>query len=368
MKPLRVTVLAPYPRGHSPGQRFRFEQWFDLLPADALRVKFCSAFSARDLPVLHVDRRYAAKGGRLLTAFVRRIGDTAVSSRSDVVLIYCGLYPLGPPVFERMLQHRVPSVFDFDDAIYLPATGRHRRALNWLRQPGKIAEIVSLATHTTVGNRNLATFAGRHSERVSVVPTTLDVDRYRPHKRLPGRARRFRIGWSGSFSTMAHLQSIDGALRKVLMDRRVELAVSGAPDYRLPGASNIVRLQWSPASEQGDVASFDVGIMPLPDDEATRCKCGFKALFYMALGVPCIASPVGVNRDIIHQGVNGLLATTEAEWIGAISRLIDDEGLRRELGQAGRQTVVEHFSGQEWSKVFLRILEEAASGEGSRHR
>lgn len=359
-----MTVLAPYPPGHSPGQRFRFEQWFDLLPEDAVKVEFRPAFSKQAFQILHDRGRYAAKAIQAWQALSRRVVDTVAASGADVVLIYCGLFPFGPPILERLLEGRVPVVFDFDDAIYLPLTGRHSAPLNRLRQPGKVGEIVAGAARTTVGNRNLAAFARRHSDMVSVIPTTLDVERYAPDKPASRLRRRFRIGWSGSFSTAAHLHTIDGVLRRTLADPRIELAVSGAPDYQLCGISDLVLLPWSLESERKDVASFDVGIMPLPDNEAAEGKCGFKALFYMALGVPCIASPVGVNCEIIEHGVNGLLASTEKDWIEAISLLIDDGRLRRRLSQAARETVVERFSGQQWSREFLRILQ-GAQAEGS---
>jgi glycosyltransferase involved in cell wall biosynthesis len=101
--------------------------------------------------------------------------------------------------------------------------------------------------------------------------------------------------------------------------------------------------------------------MPLPDDPWAAGKCGLKALQYMALGVPTIASPVGVNSEILSNGENGFLAETEDDWVAAITSLLDDEGLRRDLGRRGRDTVEADYSGQRWAPRFLEVLEEAAS-------
>lgn len=358
--PTRLTVLAPFPPGCSPGQRFRFEQWLSLLPSSSLDVEVHSAFSRKAYGDLYSAGHYPTKAGHTARALSRRLRDMIDASKSDVVLIYREMFPLGRPVLERLLAHQTPFVMDFDDAIYLPGEGGQNDIMGRFRHPEKVAEIVRYSAHTTVGNRHLADYARQHASHVTVLPTTLDIERYRPHGRRSPVGRRLRIGWSGSFSTARHLQSLDGVLSRMLTDRGLELAVLGAPEYRLAAAPNVVVVPWSEASEQGEVAAFDIGIMPLPDDDYTRGKCGFKALLYMALGVPCVASPVGVNCEIIEHEVNGLLASTENEWMEAIGRLAADEALRKRLGEAGRETVVERYSGQRWSLEFLRILENVA--------
>jgi glycosyltransferase involved in cell wall biosynthesis len=119
---------------------------------------------------------------------------------------------------------------------------------------------------------------------------------------------------------------------------------------------------WSAASEIDDVSSFDIGIMPLPDDQWSKGKCGLKGLQYMALGVPTVMSPVGVNTGIIASGENGYLATTEDDWVQAVTNLVEDVALRSRLGEAGRHTIVDRYSGSQWAPRFLDVLERAASG------
>jgi glycosyltransferase involved in cell wall biosynthesis len=116
---------------------------------------------------------------------------------------------------------------------------------------------------------------------------------------------------------------------------------------------------WSAATEIEDVADFDVGLMPLPDDPWSRGKCGFKALLYMSLGVPPVVSPVGVNPEIVSDGASGLLAGAESEWVEAVARLAADPALRERLGAAAREAVVERYSGQRWAPRFLEVLTEA---------
>jgi glycosyltransferase involved in cell wall biosynthesis len=161
-----------------------------------------------------------------------------------------------------------------------------------------------------------------------------------------------------------HLQSISGALRRILKELPVELVVVGDPHFKLPGAARVSARAWREAEELRDVQSFDIGLMPLPDDTWSRGKCGFKALLYMALGVPAVVSPVGVNRDIVSHGANGLLAASEDEWVDAVASLATDPALRQRLAEAGRTTVVERYSGQRWAPRFLDVLQQAADSRG----
>jgi glycosyltransferase involved in cell wall biosynthesis len=232
-----------------------------------------------------------------------------------------------------------------------------------LKQPRKVGKIVSMAARTTVGNEFLAGYARQFSHQVEVIPTTLDTDAYRPRAQRD-RGSNLRIGWSGSFTTASHLHTIDAALREVLTCRNTELFVLGAPNYHIDGLDNVIAQGWNAETEILDISSFDIGLMPLPDTLLSRGKCGFKALLYMSLGVPCIVSPIGVNCEIVRDGENGLLASTDEEWIEAIGRLADDPGLRKKLGQAGRETVLERYSGQRWAPRFLRVLQEAADSRG----
>lgn len=146
----------------------------------------------------------------------------------------------------------------------------------------------------------------------------------------------------------------------MLRDLPIELVVMGDPSFRLPGAPNVTVLPWTRASEPAVVGSFDVGLMPLPDNDWSRGKCGFKALLYMSMGVPAVVSPVGANCEIVTAGENGLHAATDDEWVEAVGSLVEDQRLARTLGDAGRQTVVERYSGQRWAPRFLQVLEEAA--------
>jgi len=360
---MRALFVVPYPHDTVPGQRFSYEQWLRLLPPGALDVDVRPLLSRDAFATLYKPGATGAKLAGTAAGLGRRLRDVAAAGRYDVAFVYREAFALGPPVIETLLERRVPVVYDFDDAIFVGDTSTANRSIARLKWPGKVERIVSRATTTTVGNEWLAAWARRHSPRVEVLPTTIDTDVYLPR---PRAARSLvRLGWSGSPTTIKHLHTVDAALRRVLKDLPVELAVVGDPTYTLDGAGamahRVSAKAWSAATEVDDVSGFDIGIMPLPADEWSRGKCGLKGLQYLALGVATVMSPVGVNTEIIDAGQNGFLAETEDEWVEAVALLVEDAALRRRLGEAGRKTVVERYSGRQWGPRFLQVLEQAAS-------
>jgi glycosyltransferase involved in cell wall biosynthesis len=356
--PLRVTILAPQAPGLAPNQRFRFEQWLRLLPEGAVDATILPLFGPQTVARLYEPGGTARKAAETAAALGRRIIQLREVRRADVVLIVREAFPLGPALLESLVERRRPVVFDFDDAIFLKETSDANRLAGMLKMPGRVAGIIERAAATTAGNEYLARYARRFSHRVHVIPTTLDIEAYQPQPHAPGEL--VRVGWSGSPTTSKHLRTIEGALRRMLAELPVELVVIGDPAFRLEGAPRVSVLPWRAQSEVADVAAFDIGLMPLPDDEWSRGKCGFKALLYMALGVAPVVSPVGVNTEIVSAGENGLLVSTEDDWVAALRSLVEDPDLRQRLGAAGRETVVERYSGQRWAPRFLEVLQEAA--------
>lgn len=218
-----------------------------------------------------------------------------------------------------------PIIYDFDDALHL----KNSRVITYWN----MADVV------LAGNTYLASAAKKYCEDVRIIPTTVDLREYRPKDDYSLKDNRLRVGWLGSPSTAPYLGLIAGALDTLGRELPVEfLSVGGLP----PNLSNckVEYTPWSLGIEARVAPSFDVAVAPLPDDEWTRGKCGFKIIEYMAAGVPVVASPVGVQSEIIRSGENGLLANTPEEWVMNLRRLATDPILRERLGRAGRATVV----------------------------
>jgi glycosyltransferase involved in cell wall biosynthesis len=168
------------------------------------------------------------------------------------------------------------------------------------------------------------------------------------------------IGWSGSFSTVQHLDTIREALQELAKKHRFKLRVIGTPEYVLDGVETEA-IEWRSETEVDDLRAIDIGIMPLPDDQWSKGKCGLKALQYMALAKPTICSPVGVNTDIIQDSENGMIADGQAEWIEKIKRLMHSAELRRKLGRAGRETVEREYSAKAVAPKVLEVFQTAVN-------
>ena len=330
----------------------------ELLPDHGIDVEVRTLLERDQAEALY-QPGFQRKMHALVVAAARRVGEVATARTYDIVMVHREAFPLGPPLFESAVAGTgTPLVFDFDDAIYLPNVSEVNRRFGWLKMPGKTQSVVKRATVVIAGNHELATWARRSNPRVEIIPTTIDTDSYLvPARNDPNR--QLCIGWSGSRTTIQHLEALTGVLREVQQKTGVRLKVIGDEDYAIPGAS-VESSAWSEEGELSELSEIDVGVMPLPDDPWARGKCGLKALQYMALGIATVMSPVGVNREIAGGGA-ALLASTDAEWREALTRLTEDAGFRLETGARGRQRVEERYSTrtnvQRYADVFTEARE-----------
>jgi len=330
------------------------EQWAPALAAEGIDVDFAPFEDTRLHDVLYRPGHVVQKMSAVAAAFSRRRHMLQRLRAFDVVYLFREAALLGPAFFERLIARSgVPMLFDFDDAVFEPYKSPSNGYLSLLKFPGKTATTCRRSSHVLAGNEYLAAYARRFNEHVTVVPTTIDTDRYRPASQSSG-GRPLVIGWSGSHSTLMHLRTLDKVLQRVAGRRQFRLRVIGA-SHSIEGVA-IDALPWRACTEIDDLRAIDIGIMPLPDDRWSRGKCGLKALQYMALGVPTVCSPVGVNPSIIQHDVNGLLASTDDEWIASLERLLDDEALRQRLGREGRATVERRYSAAVQVPVVRDVL------------
>jgi glycosyltransferase involved in cell wall biosynthesis len=268
------------------------------------------------------------------------------------------------------MPNRPPVVFDFDDAIFLPSVSDANRLIGALKLPQKVATIIRRSRHVIAGNEYLADYARQYNSAVTTIPTCVDTTRFAP--RADGRARSEgvapTIGWIGSPTTASYIRDLAPVLRQVRQRDPFRLRVSGTGDPLELGGLDIDNTAWSLAHEVELFNTCDVGVYPLADDDWSKGKCGFKAIEFMACGVPVVAAAVGVNRDIIQDGVNGFLASTEAEWIDKLTRLLEDPALRRRFGEAGRRTIEDRYSLHRHAPVLAATLRAAAEGQSRKRR
>ncbi len=357
---MKILAIVPYLYNISPGQRYRIEQWEPILRQHGVEITFVP-FENHDLNRrIYQPGQYGRKARAVLQASGRRLKIPHIAREFDAIYLYREAALLGPAWLEKLIaRQNIPIVYDFDDAIYLPAVSEANRALGWLKSPAKVAQICRLSTHVMVGNKYLESWAQQWNASISVVPSTIDTTAY-DYARFGPSARENKvgapvIGWSGSTTTIAYLETIGPALAKLAQEEDYLFRFIGPCNWQWPGVK-VENVRWKASSEAEDLSALDIGLMPLPDAPFTRGKCAMKALQYMALGIPAVCSPVGVNSDIIRDGENGFLASSEDEWVQVLARLLRDAKLRQSIGEAGHETVLQEFTAETQAPRVLEIF------------
>jgi glycosyltransferase involved in cell wall biosynthesis len=301
------------------------------------------------------DANPARKGASLARAAGRLIASRLRASNELPLLVHRLRFLTSVPGFEPA---RTVDAYDFDDALYLGSILPRNRRFGWLkREADHWLSYVRNARLVIAGNAHLAERARDHARSVEVVPTCVDPPRQpiRSH----GEQEVVTIGWIGSPSTVDQLRTVFPVIEALNKDRvRARLVVVGGDglDFHAPWLD---ARPWDLAREPEDLASFDIGVMPMPDTDWTRGKCGYKLLQYFSAGVPAVASPVGVNRRIVgEQTERGLLASTTEEWGAALAELVRDHEARREMGEAARRFVESEYSYQRWAPELAAMLAE----------
>jgi glycosyltransferase involved in cell wall biosynthesis len=336
---MRVLAIVPYPTGHVPGQRYRIEQWAPRLEREGIGVAVRPFLRPEDLDVLYRPGHPLRKAWGVLRGQAQRVRDLRPDGHT-VAYVYREASFLPFTWAERVIARRMPLLYDFDDAIYLPAVSPANAWARALKSPRKVDALCRLAAHVSVGNETLAVWTRERARAVTVLPSTIDTAAYEVADRPPNP--RPVVGWTGSGTTVPYLRSLGPALRELRQRIDFELRVVGA-SLEMPGVD--VRLvPWRAVTEVVDLHPMDVGLMPLPDDEWARGKCGMKALQYMACGIPPVVSPVGVNANMVQDGTSGFHARTDREWVDRLFALLRNPALRAEMGRAARRAVVEGYS------------------------
>ncbi|MFA6142130.1 MAG: glycosyltransferase family 4 protein [Candidatus Omnitrophota bacterium] len=340
---MKILFLVPYPT-EGASNRIRVEQFIPYLESRGISCKVRPFMNTPFYRILYSPGKIFEKGFWFVICTLNRLLDMIRAFYYDVVFIHREAYPLGGPFIETVLSWTGKTiVFDFDDAIFLPNTSRQNIRIEKFKRPSKIAKIINMSRLVIVGNSYLGEYAERFNKNTFVIPSSVDTDTYKPSTESRHGAE-IVIGWIGSNTTKAFLYDIEDVF--VALARRynnVVFKIVGATFYS-DRLKNVVNVKWSLANEPRDIQSFDIGIMPMPDNEWTKGKCGYKALLYMACGIPVVVSPVGVNTEIVEEGVSGYLADEKDEWIRKIAILIDDPDKRKAMGRIGREKVMRKYS------------------------
>jgi len=351
---MRVLCLTRYGRlGAS--SRLRFYQYLPHLAAEGIEVTVAPLLPDDYLRDLYGGR--PIRWGAILTAYLGRVRSLVAARAFDLVWLEKELLPWLPAWGERWLSAwGIPYVVDYDDAIF-HNYDRHASPLVRALLARKIDAVMRRAALVVAGNDYLAERAQRAgARRVACLPTVIDLERYPVATSASNDV--FTIGWIGSPSTAGYLRLIGSALADVCAGGRARLMLVGSGPLELEGVPAEIR-PWSEASEVAELHRFDAGIMPLPDEPWERGKCAYKLIQYMACALPVAASPVGMNCQVVGEGVEGFLCANQEDWTRALIRLRDEPALRQTLGRAARRKVEERYCLQVAAPILEGLLRSA---------
>ena len=355
-KSVSVAFLSPYPLGGAPSQRFRYEQYLPCLTQRGISYAIYPFLDHRTYRILYSPGHTLQKVVGLLSGFLRRIIHVVYSCRATYVFIHREAAPVGPPGIEWFLAKvaRRKIIYDFDDAIWLTDPSHVNPVAAFVKWPRKVAVICQWSHTVSAGNAYLADFARHRASRVIINPTTIDTVYY--HNRLQEQATRPPVvGWTGSHSTLKYLDLLVPVLQQLQKKYDFQfLVIADRPPVL--ALTSLAFVRWQQETEIDDLLRIHVGLMPLPDDAWAKGKCGFKALQYLALGIPALVSPVGVNTQIVEHNIEGYHCTTEEDWYRALEELLTSPEKRSSMGQAGRKKVVNHYSVEANTKNFLSLF------------
>jgi glycosyltransferase involved in cell wall biosynthesis len=357
---MKILFLIPYPLNESPSQRFRFEQYFEILKSDGFDYQTQSFLDHDNWKHFAEPGKYFFKLMTLVFGYIKRCRILFRVNQYDFIFVHREITPIGPPVFEWIITRvcKKKLIYDFDDAIWLSDRRHETRLFQFVKWRSKVKNICRWSHKVSCGNAYLCDFAKQFNNHVVLNPTTIDTEKlHNPDLyKKDEHDSTIVIGWTGSYSTLKYLEDLQPVLKKIEENFNVSFMVVAdrPPQLHL---NSLTFLQWNITTEMTDLLKFDIGIMPLPDDEWAKGKCGFKALQYMAMGIPTIASPVGVNPSIIEHGVSGLLASSPVDWIKNLQLLISNKQLRYCLKKNSRSKVIGQFSVASNAPTFLSLFQ-----------
>ena len=353
---MHILFIVPYPIDKAPSQRFRFEQYFSALQKKGITVTVKPFLSNEIWDILYLPGRFPRKASAIIGGLFKRFFLLFTLKKYDYIFIHREATPIGPAFFEyfaaRWLKKKI--IFDFDDAIWIPNFSEANSFFSFLKGYSNVKHICKWVYKISCGNEYLCDYARQYNGNVVYNPTTIDTEHY--HNEVKDQdTQNFVIGWTGSHSTIRYIEEVIPVLSELEKKYTFQFMVISdlKPAYNL---KSLVYHKWNKHSEIEDLLKFNIGIMPLKDDKWANGKCGFKALQYMALGIPALVSPVGVNTRIVDDKINGFICTSPEDWKNAIEAIMKDKNLNKEIAKNTRIKIENQYSVKSNTANFIELF------------
>jgi L-malate glycosyltransferase len=356
---MKVLFLTPHPFS-DPSSRLRVIQYEKDFEARGIQT-LIKSFTDEDLFRIVVGKKTLSFISilKLIWCYIKRLVLVIISEKFDIIFIHRELSPFMNFILDFILNHKKKKIiYDIDDAVYLKPDYVNRKSSK-LRSVSSASFWSKNADAVIIGNSYLEKFVRSYSDRIHIVPTAVDFEKYYQvyEKKRKRSSFTITLGWIGTPDAIYHLQMLDKVLCR--LHRRYNLkmmtiGIVGNPFKEI----DTTCFDWSFDREVEYLSMIDIGLYPLQDVEYSWGKSGYKTILYMASGIPCVASNIGVNTDIVKDSDNGFLANDEEEWEKKLSMLIESRDLRNKFVQNGFKTVKEKFSKAVVFEKLCNIIEE----------
>lgn len=363
-----MLVVCPYPEHMVPGQRLKYEQYFDYFRENGIDVTVKPFMSKQFLDIVYKKGKIAPKIGWTILGYIKRFALLFSARNYDITYVFLWITPFGFPVFEwlyRKCSRRL--IYDIDDLVYLPeSVSKSNKLVGFLKGRRKPIYLMKTADHVITCTPFLDQFVRQFNQHTTDISSTINTDKYKPRQSYQLRSGKIVLGWSGSHSTSKYVHLLEPVFRKLQeMGISFRVIVMGDENFSIPGIE-IEAIPWKESYEVDVINTFDIGLYPLPDEQWVYGKSGLKALQYMAAGIPTLATAIGTNFRIMEDGVNGFLVKTTDEWVARIRELSADESLREKIGKNAAAWVEANYSVNANKDTYLTILRNQLTPAGSR--
>lgn len=353
VKSKKILFLSPYPFGTAPSQRLKYEQYYSALENAGYSTRTSSFVDANFWKIIYQNGFLFLKIFYTIKGYGRRCFDLLNIRKYDVVYIHLWVTPLGLPIFEYLVCLFAKKViYDIDDMIYLQQNST--RFIDKIKGRNKPIVLMKKANHVIVCSPFLKDFVSQYNKNVTVILATYDTEKSLPIKEHQQK-EKITIGWTGTHSTLKYLDIVAPVLEALYQSKNISfLVISNAPYQN--SNFDVQNIQWSAERELEDLRKIDIGIYPLEKEEWVLGKSGNKALAYMNLGIPCVATNFGTNQIVIENEKNGFLADDENDWKKYLEILIISVELRKKIGAEARICVEKYYSVKNNTQTYIDIL------------
>jgi glycosyltransferase involved in cell wall biosynthesis len=356
----KILIICPHPLNVAPGQRLKYEQYFDYFKQNGFDVTVKPFMTIKFWKIVYKKGYFFQKVLWTLYGYFNRFILLFKIRKYNLTYVFLWVTPFGLPLFEWLTVKLAKKiVYDIDDMVFLGHSSEANRFIQNLKGRNKMIFLMKHSHHVITCTPALDNFVRQFNSNTTDISSTINTKTYKPKTNYKLN-NPITLGWSGSHSTSKYLLLLEPVFEELLKTNiDFHVLCIGNENFSFKNTNIPLKaIPWKLETEVEDLSKIDIGLYPLPDEPWVYGKSGLKALQYMALGIPTLATAVGTNFRIIDDGKNGFLIPVNNTqiWLNRIIDLVNSESLRQKIGMAGRKTVEEKYSVEANKDKYLHVL------------